>query len=202
MVLIHQNVKLLPFCYCIVVNVLCNLAYHRGAKLILYVGQEEGSVEGLVRSIGLLKRLFGVDVIGEPYGNADRQFALRSVAVHTDGTLREVVADDGAFEFEIATFAEDLEARLTLIEIAYLLREGVAQRRVDHRRVVREVRDADRVRGLVVDVGAVELETDRAAAHNEQQQTAHEVCCKTADAVRPLRCKTALRAVGFIDHIL
>ena len=202
MVLINQNVKLLPFCYCIVVDILCNLTYHRCAKLILHVGQEEGRVEGLVRSIGFLKRLFGVDVIGEPHGNADRQFALRSVAVHTDGTLREVVADDGAFEFEITAFSEYLEARLTLIEIAYLLREGVAQRRVDHRCVVREVRDADRVRGLVVDVGAVELETHGAAAHNEQQQTAHEVRCKTADAVRPLRCKTALRAVGFIDHIL
>ena len=172
MVLIFQNVKLLPFCYCIVVDILCNLTYHRCAKLILHVGQEEGSVEGLVRSIGLLKRLFGVDVIGEPHGDADRQFALRSVAVHTDGTLREIVADDGAFEFEIATFAEDLEACLTLIEIPYLLREGVAQRRVDHRRVVRKVRDADRVRGLVVDVGAVELETNRAAGEKDEDQAA------------------------------
>ena len=172
MVLIHQNVKLLPFCYCIVVDILCNLTYHRGAKLILHVGQEEGSVEGLVRRIGLLKRLLGVDVIGEPHGNADRQFALRSVAVHTDGSLREVVADDGAFEFEITTFAEYLEARLTLIEIAYLLREGVAQRRVDHRRVVREVRDADRVRGLVVDVGTVQLETHGTAGEKDEDQAA------------------------------
>ena len=172
MVLTYQNVKLLPFCYCIVVDILCNLAYHRGAKLILHVGQEEGSVEGLVRSIGLLKRLLGVDVIGEPHGNADRQFALRSIAVHTDGTLREIVADDGAFEFEIATFAEDLETRLTLIEVAYLLREGIAQRRVDHRRVVREIRDADRVRGLVVDVGAVQLETNRAAGEKDEEQAA------------------------------
>ena len=172
MVLIYQNVKLLPFCYCIVVNILCNLAYHRCAKLILHVGQEEGSVEGLVRSIGLLKRLLGVDVIGEPHGNADRQFALRSVAVHTDGTLREVVADDGAFEFEIATFAEYLEARLMLIEIAYLLREGVAQRRVDHRRVVREVRDADRVRGLVVDISAVQLEANGTAGEKDEDQAA------------------------------
>ena len=172
MVLIHQNVKLLPFCYCIVVDILCNLAYHRGAKLILHVGQEEGSVEGLVRSVGFLKRLFGVDVIGEPHGNADRQFALRSVAVHTDGSLREVVADDGAFEFEITTFAEDLEARLTLIEIPYLLRERIAQRRVHHRRVVREVRDADRVRGLVVDVGAVELETHGTAGEKDEDQAA------------------------------
>ena len=172
MVLIYQNVKLLPFCYCIVVDILCNLAYHRGAKLILHVGQEEGSVEGLVRSIGLLKRLFGVDVIGEPHGNADRQFALRSVAVHTDGTLREVVADDGAFEFEIATFAEDLEARLTLIEIAYLLRERIAQRRIDHRRIVREVRDANRVRGLVVDISAVELETNGTAGEKDEDQAA------------------------------
>ena len=172
MVLIHQNVKLLPFCYCIVVDILCNLTYHRCAKLILHVGQEEGSVEGLVRSIGFLKRLLGVDVIGEPHGNADRQFALRSVAVHTDGTLREVVADDGAFEFEITTFAEDLEARLTLIEIAYLLREGVAQRWVDHRRVVREVRDANRVRGLVVDVGTVQLETHGTAGEKDEDQAA------------------------------
>ena len=172
MVLIYQNVKLLPFCYCIVVDILCNLANHRCAKLILHVGQEEGSVEGLVRSVGFLKRLLGVDVVGEPHGNADRQFALGSVAIHTDGTLGEVVADDGAFEFEIATFAEDLEARLTLIEIAYLLREGVAQRRVDHRRVVREVRDADRVRGLVVDVGAVQLETNRAAGEKDEDQAA------------------------------
>ena len=172
MVLIYQNVKLLPFCYCIVVDILCNLTYHRCAKLILHVGQEEGSVEGLVRSIGFLKRLFGVDVIGEPHRDADRQFALRSVAVHTDGTLREIVADDGAFEFEITTFAEDLETRLTLIEIAYLLREGVAQRRVDHRRVVREVRDADRVRGLVVDVGAVQLETHGAAGEKDEDQAA------------------------------
>ena len=173
MVLIFQNVKLLPFCYCIVVDILCNLTYHRGAKLILHVGQEEGSVEGLVRCIGFLKRLFGVDVISEPHGDADRQFALRSVAVHTDGTLREVVADDGAFEFEIATFAEDLEARLTLIEIAYLLREGVAQRRVDHRRIVREVRDANRVRGLVVDVGTVQLETHGTAGEKDEDQAAN-----------------------------
>ena len=172
MVLIFQNVKLLPFCYCIVVNIFCNLTYHRGAKLILHVGQEEGSVEGLVRRIGLLKRLLGVDVIGEPHGDADRQFALRSIAVHTDGTLREVVADDGAFEFEITTFAEYLEARLTLIEIAYLLREGVAQRRVHHRRVVREVRDADRVRGLVVDISAVELETHGTAGEKDEDQAA------------------------------
>ena len=172
MVLIHQNVKLLPFCYCIVVNILCYLTYHRGAKLILHVGQEKGSIEGLVRSISFLKRLFGVDVIGEPHGNADCQFALRSIAVHTDGTLREVVADDGAFEFEITAFAEDLEARLTLIEIAYLLRERIAQRRVDHRRIVRKVRDADRVRGLVVDISAVQLETHGAAGEKDDDQAA------------------------------
>ena len=172
MVLIYQNVKLLPFCYCIVVDILCNLTYHRCAKLILHVGQEEGSVEGLVRSIGLLKRLFGVDVVGEPHRDADRQFALRSVAVHTDGSLREIVADDGAFEFEITAFSEYLETRLTLIEIAYLLREGVAQRWVDHRRVVREVRDADRVRGLVVDVGTVQLETHGTAGEKDEDQAA------------------------------
>ena len=48
-----------------------------------------------------------------------------------------------------------------------MLRECAAEGRVDHRSVVREVRDRDRMRGLIVDVGAVELIADGTAVQKQ-----------------------------------
>ena len=95
--------------------------------------------------------------------HADGEFAFGSIAVDGDGSLREFVPDDGSFDLEVTAFAEDLQACLPLVEVTQGFREVGGQGGVDHRGIVREVRDGDRVGGLVVDVGSVEFVTDGTA---------------------------------------
>ena len=103
-----------------------------------------------------------MDIICEPHRDADGEFAFRGVAVCADGSLRDIISDDLAFEFQVTAFAQDGESRLALEEIANGFREAVAEVGVDHRGVVREVGDGDRVRGLIIDVRTVEFIADAA----------------------------------------
>ena len=156
----------------VVVYILCNFGDHDGAEFVLYVAEHLAGIEGLIRRVGLIKRLLGVDIIGEMYHHGDGQFALRCIAIRGDSALRDVVSGDLSFEFQIAPFVEDLQSCLPLEKVTDAFRQFVAQVRVHHRGIVREVCDRDRVRGLVVDIGTVELITDRTTGEREKYQTA------------------------------
>ena len=162
-----KNSKL-PFGNRIVIDILSYFLDDDIAELVLYVVQHTRGVERLVRRIGLVKGVFGVDVVGEMYLDADSQFALRRIAVHGDGSLGEVVSDDGAFEFEIASLTEKLEPCLALVEVPDSLCEVVGEGGVDQRRVVREIGYGDGMGGLVVDVRAVEFIGDGAGNRAER----------------------------------
>ena len=173
---IPKNLVNLPLCDGVVVDIFGYFLYHYGAEFVLYVGEQTAGIEGLVGRVGLVERLLRIAVVGEMDRDADGEFAFGSVAVGRDCTLRDVVADDFPFEFKIPTLPQHLKPCLTLENIAYSFGEAVTECGIDHRGVVREISDGDRVRGLVVDVGAVEFVAYTAARQDEQQQTAHYVC--------------------------
>ena len=100
----------------------------------------------------------------DPYS----EFALRSITIRTDSSLRNVVAHYFPLQLQIAAAPEDLQPRLSLVQGSYRFREVRTQGRIHHRRVVREISNRDRMRRLVVDVCAVELITDGTAAQKEQ----------------------------------
>ena len=143
----------------VVVDVFGDFGNHGVAEFILHIGEHLRGVEGLESSVGLVETLLGVDVVGEVHLDADSEFGLGGVGVGRDSHGGDVVAYDFAFQFEVAAFAEHLQARLALEEVAYAFREVVAQGGVDHCRVVGEVGDGDTSGGGVVDVGSVELDT-------------------------------------------
>ena len=155
----------LPASYGVVKDVLRKFGDHRRAEFVLHIRQKHVRVVGLIRGVGLVERLLGVDVIGEMHDDGDGQFALRGVAVRRDSALRHRVARDLAFYLEVAAFALHLQARLTLEEVAYAFRECAAESRVHERGIVREVGDGDGIGCLVVDVRAVHLVADRTGGH-------------------------------------
>jgi len=157
------KVLFLPFCDRVVVYILGYLGDDGGAEFVLHVRQQTAGIESLECRIGLLKRVLGIAVVGKSDIDTHRQLALRSITVGRDGALRQVIADDLAFQFQIAAFAKNLQPRLALIEVAQALREIIGQRGVNHRCIVREVGDRNGVGGLIVDIRAVEFIADAAA---------------------------------------
>ena len=161
---IPKNLVNSPLCDGVIVYIFGYFLNHYGAEFVLNVGEQTARIEGLVRRVGLVERLLRIAIVGKMYGYADGEFAFGGVAVGRDSTLRDVVADDFPFEFKIPTLPQHLKPCLTLEDIAYSFGEAVTECGIDHRGVVREISDGDRVRGLVVDVGAVELITDATGA--------------------------------------
>ena len=67
-----------------------------------------GGIEGLIRRIRPVERVFGVDVIGKMHSDADSEFVLGRVSVHGDSALGEVVSDNLTFQLKVTTFAHNL----------------------------------------------------------------------------------------------
>ena len=151
----------------VVEDILRKFGDHRRAEFVLDIRQKHVRVIGLIRAVGLVKRVLGVHVVREMDRNRNGQFALRSVAVSGDGALRNGITRYLAFYLQVAAFAQHLQTRLALEEVAYAFRESVAESRVHERGVVREVGNRDSMGRLVVDVRSVHLIADRAGRHNQ-----------------------------------
>ena len=162
LLLFGRKCCILPFRHCIVVDILCDFGDHDVTQLILYVGQKTAGIEGLIGRISFVKRLLGINIVREMYRDADGQFALRSIAVGSDSALADIVSDDLAFQFKVSAFAEHLQTRLALVDIAYTFRQVRTEGRIDHRGIVREISNGDGMRRLVVDVRSVEFVADAA----------------------------------------
>ncbi len=162
-----KNSKL-PSCYRVIVDIIGDFINDSSAEFVLHIRKETVGIESLVRGISAIERLLGVDIIREMDRDADSKFAFGSIAIRFDGSLGDVVTDYFALYLQVSVLTEDLQACLARIEVSEGFGEGAAEGRVDHRRVVGEIGDGDRMGGLIVDVRAVHFVTNTAAAQAEQ----------------------------------